>query len=71
MNEEWLLILGGAVVAFLAWRMVLAGRSGKRPSAADGATEEAARRETERLAAEEAARRAAERLAAEEAARRE
>jgi len=57
MNEVWLLILGGVVVAFVAWRMLVAGRAGRRPSAAGKAAEDAAglvaRHEAERAAVEE------------------
>ena len=75
MSGTWLLILGGVVVAFVFWRILVAVRSAKRHSTTGETPEDsagqAARREAERLAAEEAARREAERLATEEAACRE
>ena len=75
MSGTWLLILGGVVVAFVFWRILVAVRSAKRHSTTGETPEDsagqAARREAERLAAEEAARRDADRRTVEEALRRE
>mgnify|MGYP000958499184 CR=1 FL=1 len=60
MNEGWLLIVGGLVVALVAWRMFIARRTARGPSvpveAAETAADQVAGSEAERLAAEEADR---------------